>query len=316
MTADITFKDIVGLDFIKEVLHERIIEQHGNKKELLENGYTLSSGIILYGIPGTGKTMLAKAVINELLKNNLDYTYHIVDAGDIMSSSVGDSAKQITALFKNLREKHQKHKKDYVLVIDEIETLIPKRTGRLVLSGERTSTFLKEIGGLTDDNSVFVIGTTNRPWDIDPAFYRSGRFEGYHVPPPDKIMRLGLIEKYITSKMKIEDRIKIDSLVDHTEGYVGADFMEMGKHFFMLSKKRQKKGTDTTITAMDFINWITSVHKTTDDSIIKILKFEAAYAKYIQGDSSEIDDLSEESAQKQSPDIGYWMDELCTHSVN
>ncbi len=314
----ITFKDVIGMNKVKDLLRERLVEYYGFKDEMLINGYEPSRGMLLYGIPGTGKTMIATAAINELLIGNKNIYHHIVDAKDILCSQVGESSKKIKQMFDTFRLQSKKHKKDIVLVMDEIDVITPSRNTRSVLAIERTSAFLRELGGIDDDGCVYIIGTTNRPWDIDPALLRNGRFEEViHVKPPDIDTRKGLLEQYITSKVKIDERIDMEKLIEWTEGYVGADFSQIGKRLFILSKKKEKAGKDITIDAVDIISVFKGRRTNLDANLMKIAKFESAYTKFTQGQSADFEDIDDDDTSASMKE--YYLKDLikvATHCVN
>ncbi len=173
---EIHFNDVIGLQDVKDALKERLELYVKNKQVYLDAGVRPPSGVLLYGLPGTGKTMVVQACFNSLIKDNPDYVFKIMRLSDFSSSNVvGQSEKKVYALFDKIR----KDSKDWILVFDEIDGICPDR-GRItsVCTIERINAILQCLDGLRGHiDNVFLIATTNRPEKIDRAIKRSGRFD-------------------------------------------------------------------------------------------------------------------------------------------
>lgn len=157
-------------------MKERLELYVKNKQVYLDAGVRPPSGVLLYGSPGTGKTMLVQACYNSLIKDNPDYVYKIMRLSDFSASNIiGQSEKKIYSLFDKIR----KDSKDWILVFDEIDAICPDR-GKITSACtiERINAILQCLDGLRGHiDNVFLIGTTNRPNKIDVALLRSGRFD-------------------------------------------------------------------------------------------------------------------------------------------
>lgn len=285
---DITFADIIGLQEGKDRLIKRLKTHYKYKSELIEMGYKPSQGMLLFGIPGTGKSMLAEAATNELLRNNPDIEVRNMSAHKLMSHQVGKTSEKISELFNEFRIINEVDNKDIVLVMDEIDSIIPKRgKGSSVLTAERISALLAEIGGIFDMGGIYIIGTTNRPWDIDPAFFRSGRIEdAIHVRPPNEEERRLLWHKYVSSKIPIDIRIDHSKVLIYTKGYTGSDFAAIGRELFLIHKERNSE-----IKAEDIAKLMKTRMIGTFGKIEKMCRFEIAYTKYLAGQDVDLENL-------------------------
>ena len=167
--------------------------------------------------PGTGKTMIAKAIACEV-----GATFYAVKGSDIVSKWVGESEQNINALFEEARKNDLS-----IIFIDEIDSLLGKR-GVDNHNDKRVNEFLQQIDGFSSDSSkLLLLGATNRPWDLDSAAMRSGRFsEKIYVPLPDKKAREFLFAKYLKG-LPLADDCNIDTLVKLSEGMSGADINEV-----------------------------------------------------------------------------------------
>jgi len=210
----VTFKDVAGLNEVKEKIKELIITPFSYpdlaKKWKIKTG----GGVLVFGPPGTGKTLLAKAVAGEL-----DADFFYVKASDIMSKWVGESEKTIAELFKKARASRKA-----VIFIDEIDALIPNRTGQSsTVMARVVPQFLAEMDGVdTKNDNILFMAATNIPWMLDPAVLRPGRFDfKCYIPQPDFDARKRIFE--INLDVPKEDNFDFDTLAKVTENYSGAD---------------------------------------------------------------------------------------------
>ncbi|MCC6013254.1 MAG: CDC48 family AAA ATPase [Candidatus Verstraetearchaeota archaeon] len=213
---EVHWSDIGGLEDVKKQLRE-MVELPMKHPELFEKmGITPPKGILLYGPPGCGKTLLAKAVATESGANFIS-----VRGPEILSKWVGESEKAIREIFKKARQAAP-----CVIFFDEIDSIAPVRGGRFDSSGvtERiVNQLLAEMDGLIPLRGVVVIAATNRPDIIDPALLRPGRFDRLvFIPLPDKKAREEIFKVH-TRKMPLAEDVNISVLADMTEGYTGAD---------------------------------------------------------------------------------------------
>lgn len=217
-TPKVTWNDIVGLEDAKRAIREAIVYP-SLRPDLFPLGWP--RGILLFGPPGCGKTLLAAAVANEIKAKFIP-----VDAASIMSKWLGEAEQNVARLF-NLARREAKDS-PVIIFIDEIDSLMGVR--RFEVGGETRvrNQFLKEMDGIIDKKNptrVYVIGATNKPWDLDPPFIR--RFQKrIYVPPPDYKQRLDTFKLY-TKPLKLAPDVDLDKLARLTEGFSGSDIMDI-----------------------------------------------------------------------------------------
>ena len=210
----ITFNDVAGLNEVKEKIKDLIITPFLYPETAKKWRVKTGGGVLLYGPPGNGKTLLAKAVAGEL---EADFFY--IKASDIMSKWVGESEKKVASLFQKARECDKA-----VIFIDEIDALLPKRTGSHSTVMKRVvPQFLAEMDGIDSKNErILLIAATNVPWEIDPAVLRPGRFDfKFYIPLPDFEARKKIFE--INLDVPKEEKFNFDLLAEISKGYSGAD---------------------------------------------------------------------------------------------
>ena len=219
----ITFSSVAGLEEVKETVRNKVILPL--KSPELFKGYTKKDGggILLYGPPGTGKTMIAAAIANEI-----NAKFCSIGPSDLLTTGVGNSEKLIATLFKEARSFPCS-----VIFFDEFESLCPVST-HAQHARQIRSELLKQMQGLDsykegDKQILLLIGATNKPWDIDPAFVRPGRLgTKIYVDLPDDKARRYMIEAAFSKiskagSVKISGDIDIEVVVEKTKGFNGAD---------------------------------------------------------------------------------------------
>ncbi|MFX0021136.1 MAG: AAA family ATPase [Candidatus Hermodarchaeota archaeon] len=225
-SPNIKWEDIAGLDNVKQALREAIVLPIA-KPQLFTGARKPWSGILLFGPPGCGKTLLAKAAATEC-----NATFFSASSADLLSKWLGESEKLISSLFKVARLKAPS-----LIFMDEIDSVATKRGEGSESGGERRvkTQLLSEIQGLksTHDKPLLVLGATNRPWDIDNAML--SRFEKrVHVPLPDLKARAGIFKIHtegVNTALTDEDYIE---LAVRTEGYSGRDIANICREVIML----------------------------------------------------------------------------------
>jgi transitional endoplasmic reticulum ATPase len=180
-------------------------------------GIRPGGGVLMYGPPGTGKTMLAKATAGEI-----DATFFLISAADLLSKWVGEAEQNIKKLFEAAAGEQRS-----IIFIDEIESLVPARRddGGSSVMQRVVPQILQGVEGFDrkSGRAVLLMGATNVPWQLDPAMMRPGRFdEKVYIPLPDPPARRKLLEIYL-GKRPLDPNITLDTLVDKVEGYSGAD---------------------------------------------------------------------------------------------
>jgi vacuolar protein-sorting-associated protein 4 len=225
-SPNVRWEDIAGLANVKQALREAIVLPIA-KPQLFTGARKPWSGILLFGPPGCGKTLLAKAAATEC-----NATFFSASSADLLSKWLGESEKLISSLFKVARLKAPS-----LIFMDEIDSIATKRGEGAESGGERRvkTQLLSEIQGLksTHDKPLLVLGATNRPWDIDNAML--SRFEKrVHVPLPDLKARAGIFKIHtegVNSALTDEDFIE---LAVRTEGYSGRDIANICREVIML----------------------------------------------------------------------------------
>ncbi|HEY1587832.1 MAG TPA: ATP-binding protein [Polyangia bacterium] len=211
----ITFADVGGLDELKEKVRLRVLYPLKRPDLYKAFGKKVGGGLLLYGPPGCGKTFLARATAGEA-------GIHFVAVGieEVLDMWLGQSEKKLHELFKTAREKAPA-----ILFFDEVDSLGGRRSG-LRHESYRTlvTQFLSELDGAGGQSEgVLVIGATNAPWDVDPAFRRPGRFgEVLFVPPPDLRARVEILKLKLAGK-PVADDVDVAEIARGTELHSGAD---------------------------------------------------------------------------------------------
>lgn len=211
---DINFSDVGGMDALKKEIELKIIKPLLHPELYKAYGKKTGGGILLYGPPGCGKTYIAKATAGQVSAKFISVTLN-----DILDMWVGNSEKNLHELFELARRNTPS-----VLFIDEIDALGASRSDMKNSAGRQLiNQFLQELDGIDRSNDgVLIIGATNTPWNLDPAFRRPGRFDRIiFVPPPDLNGRASILRLKLQQKPVAE--IDIAQLSKRMEHYSGAD---------------------------------------------------------------------------------------------
>ena len=214
---DVRFSDVAGLEDVKKAITTRMINPLRYPEQYAAYGKKTGGGVLLYGPPGTGKTMIARAIAGEV-----GAAFFAVKGSDIVSKWVGDSEKNIHALFETARAQPLS-----IIFIDEMDSLLGER-GVDTHNDKRVNEFLQEMDGFMGRcPNLLLLGATNLPWKVDSAAMRSGRFsQKIYVPLPDAPARRFLFEKFLGTAPLAPD-VSVDELVRLSDGYSGADIEEV-----------------------------------------------------------------------------------------
>ena len=214
----ISFADVGGMEEVKEEIRMKIIYPLQNRDLFRAYGKKLGGGVLLYGPPGCGKTLISQATAGEIRSNFISVTLH-----QILDLYIGNSEKNLHQLFQLARDNAPA-----ILFFDEVDALAADRKD-LRESGMRTliNQFLAEMDGNVGNNEgILILGATNAPWHLDAAFRRPGRFDRIiFIPPPDEDARIAIIE--LMAKEKPVERLDVALLARKTKGFSGADIKAM-----------------------------------------------------------------------------------------
>ncbi|MFP3311937.1 MAG: CDC48 family AAA ATPase [Acidilobus sp.] len=220
----VTWEDIGDLEEAKQRIRE-IVELPMKHPEIFQRlGIEPPKGILIYGPPGVGKTLLAKALANEI-----GAYFVAINGPEIMSKFYGESEERLREVFKEAQENAPS-----IVFIDEIDSIAPKReevTGEV--EKRVVAQLLTLMDGIQERGKVIVIGATNRPDDVDPALRRPGRFDReIEIRPPDKQGRLEILQVH-TRSMPLDGDVNLAEIADLTKGYTGADLAALAKEAAM-----------------------------------------------------------------------------------
>ena len=218
-TKGIRFDDVAGEDEAKESLAE-IVDYLHNPQKYTDVGASMPKGVLLVGPPGTGKTMLAKAVAGEA-----NVPFFSISGSEFVEMFVGMGASKVRDLFKQAKEKAP-----CIVFIDEIDAIGKKRDNQLSSNDEREQTLnqlLTEMNGFDDNNGVIILAATNRPESLDPALTRPGRFDRrVPVELPDLSGREAILKVH-AKKIKTSDDVDFHTIARMASGASGAELANM-----------------------------------------------------------------------------------------
>ncbi|MCD6278799.1 MAG: ATP-binding protein [Desulfurococcales archaeon] len=272
---EVTFNDIADLEQAKEAIKEAILYPT-RRPDLFPLGWP--RGILLFGPPGCGKTLLAAAVANEI-----DSVFIQVDAASIMSKWLGEAEKKVALIFKKARE-YSSSGKPVIIFIDEVDSLLGTYASEIGGEVRVRNQFLKEMDGLPDKSKkhfIYVIAATNKPWKLDEPFIR--RFQKrIYVPLPDKKARIQLLELY-TKKLRLSPDLDLSKLAEVLEGYTGSDIKDivMAAHLRTvkeLFEKNRGVGEARAITWDDFMHVLKVRKPSVSEDLVRV--YDSWYSKF------------------------------------
>lgn len=256
---EVGWDDVGGIDKVKQILRELIEWPMKYPESFKSQGIRPPTGILLFGAPGTGKTLLAKAVANEINANFVS-----LKGPEILSKFVGESEKAIRELFRKARQAAPT-----VLFLDEIDAITPLRGSRTGSGVTETvvNQILTELDGIEEMQGVVVLAASNRPDIIDPALLRAGRFDRHLlIPTPDKDGREEILKVH-TRLMTMAEDISLKELAKRTEGFVGADIENLCTEAVIESMRRDIK--QPLVLQDDFEEALSVIHPTVTEEVVE-----------------------------------------------
>ncbi|MFX1319593.1 MAG: CDC48 family AAA ATPase [Promethearchaeota archaeon] len=236
---NVRWDDIGGLEGIKHKLQQAVQWPIRHPDSFTRLGVEPPRGVLLYGPPGCGKTMLARAVATESEANFIS-----IKGPEILSKWVGESEKAIREVFRRAR-----HAAPAIIFFDEIDAIAPSRgtgAGDSHVTERVISQFLTEIDGIQSLKDIVVLAATNRPDLLDPAMLRPGRFDRHIiVPAPDEAARRQIFEIY-TKNMPIAKDVDLDELVKKSQNFAGSDIAACCREAALASLEENMKSTKVT----------------------------------------------------------------------
>ncbi|MCL2621708.1 MAG: ATP-binding protein [Firmicutes bacterium] len=261
---NMNFSKVAGLDDVKQAARDMIINPLKHSDLFSKHKLSSGGGILMYGLPGTGKTTIAKAIAGEVKG-----AFFNVKCSDIMSKWVGEAERNI----RNLFEEARKHPLS-IIFFDDFDSIGKKRS----IDGDPTASkvlaeLLVQMQGFEEhDSKILVIAATNLPWEIDTALMRPGRFnKRLYIPLPDEKGREFLIKRELEDIPLAKD-ISIADIVKQTNEYNGADVVELCNYVKRLSLNRdleaREKGLEenSQVTQVDLLTALKNVKSSARNS--------------------------------------------------
>jgi len=275
-SSPITFDDIAGLDLVKQTLNETVILPN-LRPDIFTGLRAPPKGLLLFGPPGNGKTMIAKAVANQS-----NATFFAISASSLTSKWVGESEKLVRTLFAVAR-----HLQPSIVFIDEIDSILTERSSSENEASRRLKTeFLLQFdgAGTSSDDRILIMGATNRPQELDEAARRR-LVKRIYVTLPEKETRQQIIEKLLRDIDHSITARQLSSLSDLTDSYSGSDLTALCKEAALIPIRElgtQIKDVHASsvrpLTAADFKKAITQIRPSVSkDSLAGYVEWNKLY---------------------------------------
>lgn len=276
---DVTWRNVGALNHIRMELHMCIV-QPIKKPELYEKvGITAPAGVLMWGPPGCGKTLLAKAVANESRANFIS-----IKGPELLNKYVGESERAVRQVFQRARASVP-----CIIFFDELDALVPRRDTSLSESSSRVvNTLLTELDGLNDRKGIFVVGATNRPDMIDPAMLRPGRLDKtLYIELPSSAERLEILQTLVRAcGTPLASGVDLHSIAsdERCRNFSGADLSSLVREAGVVALKKkffhgqnikdldasgyyeqQQESDEVEVTQEDFLKALSSINPSVSD---------------------------------------------------
>ena len=240
----VTFDDIDGMEEAKAAIREMVILPMQAPEKAAALGIKAGGGVLLYGPPGNGKTMFGKAIAHEIAA-----PFFYASGAQIRSKWHGESEQKLSRLLHAAQSRPLA-----VLFLDEVDGLLPRRTAESSAVDNRLVTqFLSDVGGFKDSpNTLLILGATNKPWEIDEAVFRTGRFdEKLHIGVPDAAARLGMLKRSFKTAPLAPD-VDLPAWAGRLENYSGSDVVGLARKACQIAFRRSiDENADPVVLAAD-----------------------------------------------------------------
>jgi SpoVK/Ycf46/Vps4 family AAA+-type ATPase len=254
-------ESVVGLDDAKKAIKDAVEIPLLHPEMFKKYGVRAIKGVLLFGPPGTGKTMLMSSLLNEMK----DITILQISASELVNEDPKNAIAAVRKIFNRAAENTPS-----VVLIDEVDGIIPSRKDSSEGMIQLTNEILQQIDGITDEHGIVVIGATNRPYALDPAMLRPGRFDKIvFVRPPNEEERAKLFEKYMEGA-PFDEKIDFKQLAKETNGFTGADISNVCREMKMESVRRAvESGNDVVIEMDDLLKKIGETKPSAPESALE-----------------------------------------------
>ena len=226
----VSFDDIDGMEDAKAAIREMVVLPMQAPEKAAALGIKAGGGVLLYGPPGNGKTMFGKAIAHEIKA-----PFFYASGAQIRSKWHGESEQKLSRLLHAAQSRPVA-----VLFLDEVDGLLPRRTAESSAVDNRLVTqFLSDVGGFKDSpNTLLLLGATNKPWEIDEAVFRTGRFdEKLHIGVPDAAARLGMLKRSFKTAPLAPD-VDLPAWAERLENYSGSDVVGLARKACQIAFRR------------------------------------------------------------------------------